>query len=132
MLKNIFLVLLLPVSFAFANHTSKMGAEMVVEAQKLIKSGVAVIDVRQEACEGYVKGAQLISIDDILAGSPQALQKISELTADKTKPLAIYCRSGARAAKVVKYLQGLGYTDLHNLGGVGDYFNAQTMQACEP
>jgi len=124
------LVLSLPFFMAHADHSPKVGAEMVAEAQKLMSEGMPVIDVRQEACEGYVKGAQLISIDDILAGSPQALEKIKTLSADKTKPIAIYCRSGARSAKVINYLKGIGYTKMHNLGGVGDYFNAETMQAC--
>ncbi len=129
MLKCILLIFL-PLFSAHADHSAKVGADMIIEAQKMIQAGVAVVDVRQESCEGYVKGAHLISIDDILAGSPAAMTKISELTANKTKPLAIYCRSGARSAKVVSYLRSQGYSNLHNLGGLGDHYDAGSMQRC--
>lgn len=116
--------------FSYADHSPKIGAEVIIEAQKLMAQGIAVVDIRQEACEGYIKGANLISIDDILSGSNEALEQISKLTENKTKPLAVYCRSGGRAGKVISYLKSIGYKDLHNLGGLGDYFDANAMQKC--
>ena len=57
----------------------RKGKPMVEEATSLISRGSLVIDVRQEACQGYVKGAHLISIEDILAKSPKALDQFQSL-----------------------------------------------------
>ncbi len=109
----------------------RKGKPMVEEATSLISRGSLVIDVRQEACQGYVKGAHLISIEDILAKSPKALDQFQKLNPDKNKPMAFYCTVGGRAGKVIKAMQELGYTNLQNLGGVGDYYDEKFMEKCK-
>ena len=46
--------------------------------------------------------------------------KISGSVPVKTTPIYIYCRSGRRASTAVGKLKSLGYTDLHNVGGLED------------
>ena len=81
-------MLLMIAGVSMAGEGLKQGREMVDEAKSLISRGVTVIDVRQEACDGYVKGAKLISVDDITRKEVAALKKISELTKNnKTAPI---------------------------------------------
>lgn len=109
----------------------KQGKEMVDAAKTMIANGVTVIDVRQEACQGYVKGAALISVEDIAGKDPAALKKISELTKNnKTTQIAVYCRAGVRAEKAMKALKSVGYTNVQNLGGIQDYYNDIFMEKC--
>lgn len=111
----------------------KSGKEMVESASSLIAKGVTVIDVREEACEGYVKGAHRIVVDDITKKSPDALKKISELTKNnKGARIAIYCKVGGRAGRAMKALQEVGYTNVENLGGVDTYYNEKLMEKCTP
>ncbi len=120
------------VTTALANHPQKMGSAMVDTAIVAMKDGMPVIDVRQEACNGYVTGAHLISVDDIVSNDPAAMEKIRELTKnDKNNPLVIYCASGKRAQKAVDALAAQGYTNLHNIGGIGDYYSPTVMSKCE-
>jgi phage shock protein E len=118
-------------SLALAGEGSYEGRKMVEAAQDLMTKGVTVIDVRQEACDGYVKGAKLISIDEITKKDPVALRKISEYTKNnKLAPIAVYCKGGVRAEKAKKVLQSLGYANVQNLGGIQDYHNSQSMEKC--
>lgn len=109
----------------------KQGKEMVDAARTMIANGITVIDVRQEACQGYVKGATLISVDDIANKDSAALKKISDLTKNnKATQIAVYCQAGVRAEKAMKELKSLGYTNVQNLGGIQDYRNDIFMEKC--
>ena len=37
---------------------------------------------------------------------------------DETKPVLLYCRTGARSEMVKNYLQQLGFGQVHNIGGI--------------
>ena len=114
---------------ALAQQTQ--GKETVDRASSLISKGTIVIDVRQEACEGYVKGANLISIDKFLSNKESTQKKVLELTkGDKNKKIITYCRSGGRAGKAADILKNWGYTQIENIGGVGTYFDSKTMEKC--
>ncbi len=118
-------------SLAFADHPQQVGKPVVEAVQTLLSQRVPVIDVRQEACDGYVVGAHLVSIEEFLNHPESAVNKVLKLVnSDKNKDVAVYCRSGARAAKVINVLKEFGFTNLHNLGGLGDYYDAATMQKC--
>ncbi len=47
----------------------------------------------------------------------QLRQRASELPADRSTPIAVYCRSGRMSAEAVPVLQSLGYTDVTELAG---------------
>ena len=74
-----------------------------------------LLDVRtpEEHKSGYLEGAVLLPLAELES-------KIVNEVPDKNTPIYIYCRSGRRAGTAVEKLKTMGYTDLHNLGGLKD------------
>ncbi len=79
-------------------------------------STIKVIDVRtkEEFKEGHIKGSINIPLNTIPQRFQSALPK-------KEQTIFIICLSGARASDAVAYLKKVGYTDVHNIGGVGSW-----------
>lgn len=70
-----------------------------------------IIDVREpeEFNESHVKGAINIPPIKLLSG------EVSELSdVPKDEQLIVYCRSGARSASSIPYLQRMGFTNITN------------------
>ncbi|NCO66356.1 MAG: rhodanese-like domain-containing protein [Candidatus Aquicultor secundus] len=79
------------------------------QAKQLIDGkSVQLIDVREEDefRMGYIAGAKLIPLG-------QLTSRIGEI--DKTKPVLVYCASGARSAEAAQVLVASGYTKVYNL-----------------
>ena len=76
---------------------------------------VDLLDVRtpQEYREGHIPGSQNVPL--------QQLDKVEEVTENKDTVLYVYCRSGARSRQAVSLLQAMGYTNVHNIGGIAAY-----------
>ena len=76
--------------------------------QKAIAAGAQLIDVRtaEEYAAGHIPGAINIPIDVL----PQQLANI-----DKTKPVAVYCATGARSLNAKQFLAAQGYVNVANL-----------------
>lgn len=70
--------------------------------------GVRIIDVRtpEEYEAGHIPGAENVPIDSL----PQAAGSW-----DKTKPLLVYCATGARSLNAKQFLAGQGFTGVYNL-----------------
>ena len=86
-------------------------------AKEVDKAGVVVLDVRTpgEFAVGHIKGA--INID-VEAGDFDA--NIAKL--DKAKEYAVYCHSGRRSGIATEKMSKSGFTDLKNLnGGIQDW-----------
>ena len=85
------------------------------ESKISMETNAVLLDVRtpEEYKTGYLEGAVLLP----LAGLES---KISSKVSGKNTPIYIYCRSGRRAGTAVEKLKAMGYTDLHNLGGLKD------------
>lgn len=83
-------------------------------AQKLLKDGALIIDVRspEEFRGDHVPGAINLPLDR-LSGS------IARCAPDKNHPLLVHCLSGGRSAIAKHQLQTLGYTKVFNLGSLG-------------
>ena len=81
---------------------------------------VQLVDVRTapEYVEGHIKGAVLIDVssNDFL---DRALASL-----DKEKPVAVYCRSGARSSFAAQMLRKQGYKVYNLSGGVGSWLRA--------
>jgi len=79
-----------------------------------LSEGGQLIDVRStvEFSQGALNGAINMPIDSF-----KQLMK----TIDNTKPVLLYCRTGARSGMVKKYLDQLGYQQVHNIGGVQQF-----------
>ena len=78
-------------------------------------AGAVLLDVRspQEYREGHIPGSQNVPL--------QQLDKVEEITENKDTVLYVYCRSGARSRQAVSLLRAMGYTNVHNFGGMGAY-----------
>lgn len=87
------------------------------QAKQLIDSDstLQIVDVRspEEFAEGHIQGAKLIPIDELTA-------RMGEI--DKTKPVFVYCLSGARSAQAAQVLVQSGYSKVYNLtNGINDW-----------
>ena len=78
-------------------------------------SGAVLLDVRspQEYREGHIPGSQNVPL--------QQLDKVEEVPENKDTILYVYCRSGARSRQAVSLLKHMGYTNVHNIGGIAAY-----------
>lgn len=87
---------------------------------------VIVIDVRDHgelAMSGKAKGAlhmPLMRLRDM--ADPRHPDFRKELSQDAK--ICVYCASGARSNAAAQMLQQLGYTDVHNIGGLGHWVRA--------
>ena len=88
---------------------SLTGKELVM---KKIKDGALVVDVRTPAEfeAGHYPGAVNIP----LSGIPSRLGEFGA----KSRPIVVYCRSGNRSARAKAILEGNGFTDVTNGGGL--------------
>lgn len=83
-------------------------------AIRLLDAGKAVaVDVREpdEYAAGHIPGAISLPLDRI---GTEAAHKLPQ----KDATWLIYCRTGRRSAEAVRKLEALGYTGLHDLGGI--------------
>jgi len=93
--------------------------------QKAIASGYQLIDVRtaQEYAAGHIPGAINIPIDVL----PQQLAGI-----DRTKPVAVYCATGARSLNANQFLAAQGYPTVVNLQAGIAAWDGQVVAGTEP
>lgn len=79
----------------------------------VVSADTVIVDVRtpEEFASGHLEGAVNINLQ-----SGQFEQEISTLSLDGE--YLVYCRSGNRSAQAISIMQGLGFTDLTDLGGV--------------
>jgi len=78
--------------------------------RKMLDEGGQLIDVRStiEYRQGALNGAVNMPIDRF---------QLLKDDIDREKPVLLYCRTGARSEMVKKYLEQLGYDQVHNIGG---------------
>jgi phage shock protein E len=84
----------------------------------------AIIDVRtpQEFAAGHVQGAINIPYERIGAG----IASIRGIA--KESPVVLYCRSGRRSAIAKRQLEGLGYRNVLDAGGMSSL--ARSVRIC--
>lgn len=73
---------------------------------------IQLIDVRtpKEYKDGFIKGAKNINVND--TAFEAEIQKL-----DKSKPVYIYCRSGARSQTAAKKMIEMGFSEVVDLQG---------------
>ncbi|AII54347.1 hypothetical protein N008_20460 [Hymenobacter sp. APR13] len=89
-------------------------------AESLRQPGALLLDVRRpdEFAGGHLPGALNIDVT-----APDFARRVAML--DKTLPVCVYCRSGARSASAAGQLTKAGFSDVANLlGGVLDWPHA--------
>ena len=99
---------------AFATEVRLMSPADAHEQRQA--GSVALVDVREPvewADGGVAEGANLIAMRD-----PDILAKFELLTGgDKTAPLALICRTGARSGYIAAELAKRGYTNVYSVNG---------------
>ena len=85
------------------------------DARNLVAKGATLLDVRssQEFSSGHIDGAVSISVQE-LAG------RLDEL-GDKNGAIVVYCQSGNRSAMAKRLLESNGFTNVHDMGGIGQW-----------
>ena len=98
----------------FFDFFKQVNINQGVEEYKATADAV-LVDVRtpQEYREGHIPGSKNVPL--------QQLGKISSVAKNKEIPLFVYCYSGARSREAVKVLRQLGYSQVHNIGGIAAY-----------
>ena len=89
---------------------NKMPSSLV---KQKIDAGATIIDVRtpEEFRDGAYPGAINIPVSNLGA-------RLGEIA--KSKPVVLYCASGARSASAARAMKQAGFTDVVNAGGLGD------------
>ena len=77
--------------------------------------GAVLLDVRtpQEYGAGHIPGSKNVPL--------QAIDKVTSVAENKNTVLYVYCQSGARSRQATSMLQGMGYTNVNNIGGIAAY-----------
>lgn len=93
------------------------------DAEQLINSGdIVIADVRDD--ESYHEG----HIDNAIHLSMPALQEFCD-SADKSKPIIVYCYHGISSQSVAQHLVDHGFSEVYSLiGGYEAWVNRQTSE----
>ena len=99
--------------FSFLGGASGNINTLVEEARQT--KGAVIVDVRtpSELSHGNIKGAHTIPLDRIDA--------MTTVVTEKSTPLYLCCASGARSGNACRYLNGQGYENVQNMGGIGSW-----------
>ncbi len=86
--------------------------------KETINEGGQLIDVRTpvEFNQSSLNGAVNMPVE--------SFQYLME-SIDKSKPVLLYCRTGARSGMVKNYLDQLGFEQVHNIGGISQFSDCQ-------
>ena len=113
-MKHIFLIIL-----ALVNLES-IASELTTNTQT---ETPILIDVRTiaEWNEGHIETAVHIPLDTIL-------DNIELAASNKEQTIYLYCGSGRRSGKAEKALQGMGYMNAKNIGGIKEASSVLKLQ----
>lgn len=104
------------VAASFASLLGCAAPAPAEDVRQLRAADAPVVDVRspEEWAEGHLEGSALVPLPELAArlGEVEAL-----LGGDKTKPVIVVCRSGARAEKARAILLQNGFFNVKNAGG---------------
>ena len=80
-----------------------------------VTADAVLVDVRtpEEYSGGHIPGSNNIPL--------QQLDKMSAIAENKDMQLFVYCHSGARSRQAAALLRHMGYTNVHNIGGIAAY-----------
>lgn len=84
-------------------------------AHELVSRGARLIDVRSpnEFASGHIDGARNLPVSELGA-------RAGELE-PRDQPIVLYCASGARSAMAARTLRSAGFTQVFNLGAMGNW-----------
>lgn len=116
-MKKIFLIILSVLGLnACVNARDKVYTDMDVESFSTFLSDddVQLVDVRtpEEYASGHIAGAKNIDVYD------RDFMDTASKSLDKSKPVAVYCRSGKRSSEAARKLSEKGYNVTNLNGGI--------------
>ena len=79
--------------------------------KRLDEGDIQLLDVRA------ADERAIVSLGGLHIPITELPERLDELDEYRDTPLVVYCRSGARSGQVVRYLQSMGFTNVHNLKG---------------
>jgi len=84
------------------------------QARELVEKGAQLVDVRtpQEYAQGAIPGSKNIPLQTI---------QMAKDALDTSKPVIVYCVSGARSSQAQMFLENMGFDAVHNLGSIRKY-----------
>lgn len=96
----------------FANRLRGVKDITPLEADRLIRSGAFVLDVREqhEFDAGHLSGSLLVPLG-------QLPSRIAELEGQRNRPIVVICHGGKRSADACARLAGHGYANTFNIAG---------------
>lgn len=94
------------------------------EAVQMARDGaITVVDVRDHnevSMTGKAEGAVHIPLAVIrMQADPRSPDFHPDL--DTSKPVAVYCASGARSSMAAQVFRQMGFDEVHNIGGLGHW-----------
>lgn len=94
------------------SHYTNMDVEQF--ANYIANDSVQLVDVRtpEEYAAGHIENAKNIDVYN-----PEFIN-VATKTLDKSRPVAVYCRSGKRSADAAQKLTGKGYKVTNLMGGI--------------
>ena len=91
-----------------------------MQAKQLVDNGALLLDVRQphEFQERNIAGAINVPVGELDTHIPDIERRVQ---GDRSHPIVVYCRSGARSGMAKRKLEASGFTAVTNLGGIDDW-----------
>ena len=97
-------------------------------AEAIARHGeVTIVDVRDSAAiaeSGTVAGALRIPRGMIEFRADPSMEQFYDARLQKDAPIYLVCGAGGQAALTGKTLKDMGYTDVTNIGGIGEWKEA--------
>lgn len=95
------------------SQVKKVTSDEVIE---LLKEDAILLDVRSESEYdiGHIPNAILLNVNDVES-------KIKDISSDYDRAIIVYCRSGNRSATAAQTLIDMGYHNVYDLGGIGNW-----------
>ena len=110
--------------FGFMMGGAKMDPREAVA--KVTAGEINLIDVRDHGevqMTGKAKGAVVVPLSVMpFQCDPKGPDFNKDI--DTSKPVALYCASGARSAQGAQVLKRLGFDEVYNIGGLGHWHQA--------
>jgi len=119
-MKMIFTLILLVLLLAGCGQEQDISYKQISQEkakEMMVDEAVLILDVRRqdEFDAGHIPGAVLLPVESIDEASAAAV------IPEKNTVVLVYCRSGNRSKTASQALAELGYTNIHEFGGINTW-----------
>ncbi|MGN0072710.1 MAG: rhodanese-like domain-containing protein [Coriobacteriales bacterium] len=85
----------------------------VEEFNALTEGWLLDVRAKHEFVTGHIPGAKNVPLP--------VIERANTLIKDKSQPVYVYCQSGSRSRQAANALKVLGFTNVHDIGGIASY-----------